>query len=206
MTVFGPRVSASFGNPTPAEVMTSYGTPVPEVSRREAPSGEIAKDGATYGASIDLNPSPRELTQREAAILLPEVVRKFSIEHPEAVVRYADIRRGSPQSCVVQFTTYERSPLPSLAVIVGWLILAAIAVAAVVIFAVFVAPMLKVVWEVIAAPVPQPVIWLVYLIPIAIVGYLAYRFIVKPMMVKKEEEVERKEQLERLKRLKEEIK
>lgn len=173
------------------QVMASYGTPIPEVSRHEVSSGDISKDGATYEANLELNPSPRELTDREAAIILPDMVRKFSIEHPEAVIRYADIRHGSPQMCVVQFTTYERSPLPPLAAIIGALISAIIVVVAVVIVAVVVAPMLKVIWEVVAGPTPEPVIWLVYLIPIAIVGYLAYRFIIKPQITKKKVQARR---------------
>ena len=164
-------------NPLPAQVLTSYGTPVVG-ERRETFEEAEAVAGVTYEAHFELNPQPRELTAREAAILLPQVARQFALEHPEVVIQYADVRRGSPQLCVVQFTAVESSPIPPLKVIIFWAIMALVTAAVAVIVGVVVAPALKILYEIIVKPIPEPIRWLIYLIPVGIlaaVGYVVYK-------------------------------
>ena len=183
MTVFyvAPMLTAG------TEVMARYGTPASEVSRQQIPMEGPAEAGKTYEAHLDLNPSPRELTQREAMSLLPNFARQFMLEHPGAVINYADIRRGSPQSCVVQFKVYPTAfAIPAIPVIIAWLIAILAAVVVAVIIGLIVVPVAKILYSIVTTTVPKPIIWLVYLIPVAIVGYLGYRFVIKPMMARKE--------------------
>jgi hypothetical protein len=172
-------------SPPSGEVLASYGTPVYGDKVERSPSETPPKSGLTYEAHYFLNPSPRDLTAREAAAVLPNIARKVAAEHPEVVVRYADIRYESPtQVAVIQFSPYEASPLPPLGVVIYWLVLAIIAAVAIAVILVVVAPALKFVYEVVTKPMPAVVMWAVWLIPVAIAGYVIYR-VVSPAFKKK---------------------
>jgi hypothetical protein len=171
---------ALLASPPSGSVITSWGNPVPG-TKQEVNVQQEMQSGATYEFHYYLNPRPRDLTKDECAAVLPSVVNRFAIEHPYASPHYADVRyeTSSPaqQVAAIQFSVH--TPAAPLAILATALVIIIIAAVAAVVFAVVVAPALKVAYTVLRSKTPSWVTGIIWLFPIGVGAYLIYRWVKK---------------------------
>lgn len=169
------KIIASIGSPA------AIGVPVIEIARKEVPPEAIAKPNVVYESHHDLRPSPRPLTEREAAAVLPGLVRILAIEHPELKIIHARIEGKGQQFLIVQSVLVPSSPLPPIPVgaVLKWIAIAVIAAVAIAVVGVVVSPLFKVAYEIATLEVPKPVTWIIFLALLGLGVFVIYKIVKK---------------------------
>lgn len=85
----------------------TWGKPLPEVGRAEINPDTTGVFRDQWGEVwVDLSFTPREPTDQEYNVIVPQFVQEFAIEHPEIEVRYVEAMRGSPHQMRIQFISH----------------------------------------------------------------------------------------------------